>query len=136
MNNSEIHNEDMAAALAAAITLEGAGKPAPMLKFSCRCGKHIVAPVAAAGRKGYCPKCKNGLTVPRWGAANILAIRCSCGKDISPGLLPEGRGRCPACSREIAIASPLMRTTSPLLLSLLVAIPVILVVLVIYILVS
>jgi len=136
MKNSEIHNEDMAAALAAAISLKGAGEPAPMLKFSCRCGKHITAPVDAAGRKGYCPKCKNGLTVPRWGAANILAIRCSCGQDISPELLPDGRGRCPACSRGVAIESSLMRTTSPLLLSLLIAVPVILAVLVIYILVS
>jgi len=136
MKNSQIHNEDMAAALAAAISLKGEGEPAPMLKFSCKCGKHIIAPAAAAGRKGYCPKCKSGLTVPPVRAANVLAIRCSCGRDISPEFLPEGRGFCPACLREIAIESPPTRTASPLLLSLLITIPVIIAIFVIYILAS
>jgi hypothetical protein len=107
MKNERVHDGELAAVLAAAVSLERAGAATVLVKFACGCGKHLIAPLAAARKKGYCPKCRKGIAVPSLGAANILTIRCSCGKDTPPALLERSGGRCPNCLKEIEKSAPL-----------------------------
>lgn len=71
------------------------------LRFSCpECGKAVIAPLAAAGKKAPCPGCKKLIVLPQPAAAAPakIAVVCSCGKRIvvSVGLAGK-RFKCPEC---------------------------------------
>ncbi len=103
MNHGSIYTNEMAAALATALSAERGKTKRVMIKFACDCGKHIVAPASSAGKKGYCPKCNKGITIPFKNDKNVLAVRCSCGIDIPLDLFNSNRRHCPECGRHITL---------------------------------
>ena len=124
--------DDIAAVLAAVFTRGSPGENPFMFKYTCECGKHLLSPVTTSGRKGYCPKCKKGVTVPRRGSANILAVRCSCGTDIPINNETGGKIECPACSNTVVLRQP-KRLLSPVVQGLIIAVPIAVIILIIYI---
>ena len=109
----EPHNQ--AAALATGRSIACDSDTPPMILFECPCGKHIAAPMCSAGHKGYCPKCKSGIIIPRPRDKSVKAIVCSCGYEIVPR---RHISHCPQCNRSLAVSGKI--TTNHLVLAILI----------------
>ncbi|RKY29337.1 MAG: hypothetical protein DRP79_00640 [Planctomycetota bacterium] len=101
---------EKSAATAAAAVMFGTASER-RIKFRCSCGKHLIQSFSRIGRKGYCPKCRRGVMVPRLDDPGVLAVRCECGFDVPINLIRGGVSTCPKCGRSLLL--PKARSAVP-----------------------
>lgn len=79
------------------------------LKYSCMCGKRILAPVTHLHEVKPCPKCHQSVKIPGFGEPSFLLYLCSCGES-----LEQYASACPKCQTPV---SPSLKPPAPALVA-------------------
>lgn len=66
------------------------------IKYSCSCGKRILAPTTHFHQTKPCPRCQQAVKIPGFGEPSFLLLLCECGESIA-NYAPQ----CPKCHRSL-----------------------------------